>query len=163
MKADECYVVGDAVWDPPAARRAKMLSIGLLSGGYGTDELLSAGAFRVYDDAAALHRSLDDSASTPDPEVRHTVVYGDTMERTQVYLGTDNSSSSTASPLRPALPAPSSCAVLSGALSDGRRRLTSSWRSTPARARGMAVSSPEANTSTRFAAVSTSASGASGE
>ena len=37
-----------------------MLSIGLLSGGYGTDELLSAGAFRVYADAAELHRSLDE-------------------------------------------------------------------------------------------------------
>ena len=57
---DECYVVGDAVWDLLAARRAKMLSIGLLSGGYGTDELLSAGAFRVYADAAELHRSLDE-------------------------------------------------------------------------------------------------------
>jgi phosphoglycolate phosphatase-like HAD superfamily hydrolase len=37
-----------------------MLSIGLLSGGYGADELLAAGAFRVYDDAAELHRSLDE-------------------------------------------------------------------------------------------------------
>ena len=27
--------------------------IGLLSGGYGTDELMAAGAFRVYDDHAA--------------------------------------------------------------------------------------------------------------
>ena len=52
---DECYVVGDAVWDLLAARRAEMLSIGLLSGGYGTDELLAAGAFRVYADAAELH------------------------------------------------------------------------------------------------------------
>jgi HAD superfamily hydrolase (TIGR01509 family) len=56
----ECYVVGDAVWDLLAARRARMLSIGLLSGGYGADELLAAGAFRVYDDAADLHRSLDE-------------------------------------------------------------------------------------------------------
>ena len=56
----QCYVVGDAVWDLLAARRARMLSIGLLSGGYGADELLAAGAFRVYDDAADLHRSLDE-------------------------------------------------------------------------------------------------------
>jgi HAD superfamily hydrolase (TIGR01509 family) len=56
----DCYVVGDAVWDLLAARRARMLSIGLLSGGYGTDELLQAGAFRVYPDAAELHRSLDE-------------------------------------------------------------------------------------------------------
>jgi HAD superfamily hydrolase (TIGR01509 family) len=57
---DDCYVVGDAVWDLLAARRARMLSIGLLSGGYGTDELLQAGAFRVYADAADLHDSLDE-------------------------------------------------------------------------------------------------------
>jgi HAD superfamily hydrolase (TIGR01549 family) len=59
VEAGECYVVGDAVWDLLAARRAGMLSIGLLSGGYGEDELSRAGAFLVYRDAAELHRSLD--------------------------------------------------------------------------------------------------------
>jgi phosphoglycolate phosphatase-like HAD superfamily hydrolase len=58
--ADECFVVGDAVWDLLAARRARTLSIGLLSGGYGDDELTRAGAFRVYRDAAELHASLDE-------------------------------------------------------------------------------------------------------
>jgi HAD superfamily hydrolase (TIGR01509 family) len=57
---NECYVVGDAVWDLLAAKRAGMLSIGLLSGGYGEDELVSSGAFRVYRDAEELHRSLDE-------------------------------------------------------------------------------------------------------
>ncbi|HET6548958.1 MAG TPA: HAD family hydrolase [Solirubrobacter sp.] len=57
---EECYVIGDAVWDLLAARRARMLSIGLLSGGYGADELQGAGAFRVYRDAAELHASLDE-------------------------------------------------------------------------------------------------------
>ena len=60
VAATDCYVVGDAVWDLLAARRARMLSIGLLSGGYGADELLGAGAFRVYQDAADLRRSLDE-------------------------------------------------------------------------------------------------------
>jgi HAD superfamily hydrolase (TIGR01509 family) len=60
VPADECYVVGDAVWDLLAARRARMLSIGLLSGGYGEDELTRAGAFRVYRDPAELHASLDE-------------------------------------------------------------------------------------------------------
>jgi len=60
VKASECYVIGDAVWDLLAARRAGMLGVGLLSGGYGEDELSKAGAFRVYRDAAELHRSLDD-------------------------------------------------------------------------------------------------------
>ena len=56
----ECYVVGDAVWDLLAARRAGILSIGVLSGGYGEDELINAGAFRVYRDPAELHASLDE-------------------------------------------------------------------------------------------------------
>jgi HAD superfamily hydrolase (TIGR01509 family) len=56
----DCYVVGDAVWDLLAARRAGMLSVGLLSGGYGEDELTRAGAFRVYRDASELHASLDE-------------------------------------------------------------------------------------------------------
>ena len=56
----ECYVVGDAVWDLLAARRAGMLAIGLLSGGYGADELQGAGAFRTYRDAAELRVSLDE-------------------------------------------------------------------------------------------------------
>jgi HAD superfamily hydrolase (TIGR01509 family) len=50
----ECYVVGDAVWDLLAARRAGMLGIGLLSGGYGEEELARAGAYRVYNDPADL-------------------------------------------------------------------------------------------------------------
>src|SRR2546430_735500 len=43
-----------------AARRAGILSVGLLSGGYGETELLSAGAYRVYRDPAELLRSLDE-------------------------------------------------------------------------------------------------------
>jgi HAD superfamily hydrolase (TIGR01509 family) len=50
----ECYVVGDAVWDLLAARRAGMLGIGLLSGGYSEEELSRAGAYRVYRDPAEL-------------------------------------------------------------------------------------------------------------
>jgi HAD superfamily hydrolase (TIGR01549 family) len=60
VSPDECYVVGDAVWDLLAARRARMLSIGLLSGGYGEDELARAGAFRVYRDTSELRESLDE-------------------------------------------------------------------------------------------------------
>ncbi len=56
----QCYVVGDAVWDLLAARRAGMLSVGLLSGGYGEAELTASGAFRVYRDAEELRESLDE-------------------------------------------------------------------------------------------------------
>jgi HAD superfamily hydrolase (TIGR01509 family) len=62
---DECYVIGDAVWDLLAARRARMLSVGVLSGGYGEDELTQAGAFRVYRDAEELHESLDELGVVP--------------------------------------------------------------------------------------------------
>lgn len=65
VAVNDCYVVGDAVWDLLAARRAGMLSIGLLSGGYGEDELSRAGAFRVYRDPAELHRSLDELGVLP--------------------------------------------------------------------------------------------------
>jgi HAD superfamily hydrolase (TIGR01509 family) len=61
----DSYVVGDAVWDLLAARRAGMLSVGLLSGGYGEDELVRAGAFRVYQDPADLHASLDELGVLP--------------------------------------------------------------------------------------------------
>ena len=65
VRVEDCYVVGDAVWDLLAARRAGMLSIGLLSGGYGEDELSQAGAFRVYRDASELHYSLDELGVLP--------------------------------------------------------------------------------------------------
>ncbi len=53
-------VVGDAIWDMLAARRARALGIGLLSGGYGTEELERAGAYRVYEDPADLLRHIDE-------------------------------------------------------------------------------------------------------
>jgi phosphoglycolate phosphatase-like HAD superfamily hydrolase len=53
-------VVGDSVWDLLAARRARALGVGLLSGGYGQDELEQAGAYRVYHDPADLMRHLDE-------------------------------------------------------------------------------------------------------
>jgi HAD superfamily hydrolase (TIGR01549 family) len=63
--AEDCFVVGDAVWDLLAARRARMLSIGLLSGGYGEDELTRAGAFRVFRDTDELRESLDELGVLP--------------------------------------------------------------------------------------------------
>ncbi|HRX85808.1 MAG TPA: HAD family hydrolase [Phycisphaerae bacterium] len=56
----DCIVVGDSVWDLLAARRARALSIGLLSGGYGREELERAGAYRVYQDPADLLQHLDE-------------------------------------------------------------------------------------------------------
>jgi len=53
-------VVGDSVWDMLAARRAWALGIGVLSGGYGQEELERAGAYRVYEDPADLLRHIDE-------------------------------------------------------------------------------------------------------
>lgn len=60
---DECLVVGDAIWDMLAARRARALGIGLLSGGYDVSELERAGALRVYDDPLDLLNHLDEVAA----------------------------------------------------------------------------------------------------
>lgn len=56
----ESFVVGDSVWDQLAAQRAHSLGIGLLSGGYGREELESAGAYRVYDDPQDLLEHVDE-------------------------------------------------------------------------------------------------------
>jgi HAD superfamily hydrolase (TIGR01509 family) len=56
----QSVVVGDSVWDLLAARRANALGVGLLSGGYGQDELERAGAYRVYQDPADLLQHLDE-------------------------------------------------------------------------------------------------------
>ena len=54
------FVVGDSVWDLLAGQRARALGIGLLSGGYGREELIYAGAFRVYEDPGDLLAHLDE-------------------------------------------------------------------------------------------------------
>ena len=56
------YVIGDSIWDMYAALRCGALGIGLLSGGYGKDELERAGAMRVFDDPADMLEHLDELA-----------------------------------------------------------------------------------------------------
>jgi phosphoglycolate phosphatase-like HAD superfamily hydrolase len=53
-------VVGDSVWDMLAARRARALGFGLLSGGYAAEELERAGAYRVFEDPADMLRHIDE-------------------------------------------------------------------------------------------------------
>jgi HAD superfamily hydrolase (TIGR01509 family) len=53
-------VVGDSVWDMLAAQHARALGIGLLSGGYGEEELARAGAYRVFSDPARMLHHLDE-------------------------------------------------------------------------------------------------------
>ena len=61
VPAERAVMVGDSVWDIAAAQRAGVRSIGLLSGGFGREEVLSAGAAAVYDDVDDLHRNLGSS------------------------------------------------------------------------------------------------------
>ena len=56
----DSFVVGDSVWDMLAAQRAHALGIGVLSGGYGREELETAGAYRSYDDPADLLAHIDE-------------------------------------------------------------------------------------------------------
>src|SRR5258708_9491428 len=44
----DCFVVGDSIWDLLAAQRAGALGGGVLSGGYGREELEQAGGHRGY-------------------------------------------------------------------------------------------------------------------
>jgi HAD superfamily hydrolase (TIGR01509 family) len=57
---ERACVIGDSVWDMLAARRAGGLGVGLLSGGYGEEELVRASAYRVYEDPADLLRHIDE-------------------------------------------------------------------------------------------------------
>jgi HAD superfamily hydrolase (TIGR01549 family) len=60
VSISDSVVVGDSIWDLLAARRARALGVGLLSGGYGREELERAGAYRVYNDPADLLRHVDE-------------------------------------------------------------------------------------------------------
>lgn len=57
---ENCIVVGDSIWDLLAAQRARALGVGVLSGGYGEEELERAGAYRVYQDSLDLLNHLDE-------------------------------------------------------------------------------------------------------
>ncbi len=57
---EAAVIIGDAIWDMLAARRCRGFGVGLLSGGYGQEELERAGAARVYEDPADLLRHLDE-------------------------------------------------------------------------------------------------------
>ncbi len=57
---ENSIVIGDSVWDMLAATRCRALGVGLLSGGYGREELRDAGAMRVYEDPADLLYHIDE-------------------------------------------------------------------------------------------------------
>ncbi|MFJ8966178.1 HAD family hydrolase [Lentzea sp. NPDC102401] len=60
VQGERAVVVGDSVWDCEAAARAGLPSIGLLTGGFGEDELVDRGASAVYADLDTLRAELAD-------------------------------------------------------------------------------------------------------
>jgi len=65
----ECAMVGDTPYDALSARRAGVITLGVLSSGLGFDArgLVSAGARGVYDDVGHLLRELDDALRIASP------------------------------------------------------------------------------------------------
>ncbi|OHV79677.1 HAD family hydrolase [Ensifer sp. LCM 4579] len=57
---ETAVVVGDSIWDMLAAVRCRALGVGLLSGGYGRDELRDAGAYRIFEDPADMLLHIDE-------------------------------------------------------------------------------------------------------
>ncbi len=58
---DSAVFVGDTVWDVQACGKAGVPCIGLLSGGFGREELLGAGAAEVFDGPAELLAALPET------------------------------------------------------------------------------------------------------
>jgi HAD superfamily hydrolase (TIGR01509 family) len=56
---EDCFVVGDSVWDVLAGRRMKAAVVALRSGGFDGHELQESGAYRVYADPLELSESLE--------------------------------------------------------------------------------------------------------
>lgn len=56
----DCAVVGDSIWDLLSAQRARALGVGMLTGGWGRDELERAGAYCVYAGPTDLLEHLDE-------------------------------------------------------------------------------------------------------
>ena len=67
VEPQHAMVVGDSVWDLLAARRAGSLGVGLMSGGYGREELERAGAYRVYADPAEMLDRIDELGVRSEP------------------------------------------------------------------------------------------------
>jgi HAD superfamily hydrolase (TIGR01509 family) len=55
----DAVMVGDSTWDCEAAKRAKIKSIGVLTGGFSDKELVEAGAAGVYESIVEMRRDLD--------------------------------------------------------------------------------------------------------
>jgi len=59
-QAKDALMIGDSVWDCRAAKRARVRSVGVLTGGFSEAELLEAGAAKVFDSVETLREHLDE-------------------------------------------------------------------------------------------------------
>ena len=64
VSGQQAVMIGDSVWDVLSANERDIPTIGLLSGGYGRQELLDAGAVAVYADPADLLAHLPEALRT---------------------------------------------------------------------------------------------------
>jgi len=57
----DAVMIGDATWDHLAAKRARVRSIGVLTGGFSEPELLDAGASKVFDSVEKLRAGIEET------------------------------------------------------------------------------------------------------
>ena len=60
-KRKDAVMIGDSVWDCRAAKRAGVRSVGVLTGGFSEQELVEAGASKVYPAVEDLRQALDET------------------------------------------------------------------------------------------------------
>ena len=57
----DAVMLGDSTWDCIAAKRCRVATVGLLTGGFSEEELVEAGASCVYESIGDLIKRLDDT------------------------------------------------------------------------------------------------------
>jgi HAD superfamily hydrolase (TIGR01549 family) len=62
----DAVMIGDSTWDAKAAKRAGLPTYAVLTGGFSVEELLEAGATKVYESLGELQDDLDAIVATQD-------------------------------------------------------------------------------------------------
>jgi HAD superfamily hydrolase (TIGR01509 family) len=62
---NDCFIVGDSIWDVLAGRRMNSSVVALRTGGFDGRELQESGAYRVYADPLELARNLEQLGLEP--------------------------------------------------------------------------------------------------
>jgi len=59
---EQGVMIGDSTWDVEAAKRAKVETLAVMTGGFSAAELRDAGALAVYESVVELRKALDETA-----------------------------------------------------------------------------------------------------